>query len=58
MIKNKCYLCGRKIIGIRYCWLLVFYNLENLVPLCQECNLSVDKQIIDNLDYFYKVAKK
>lgn len=46
----KCDLCNRK-ANIKYIWNLNFYNLKCL-NVCEECDMSMEEQIWDNLIYF------
>lgn len=57
MAKNECDLCKRKIKGKRIGWILLFYNLKSL-NICQECDMSIQEQIFDELTYFDKLYKK
>ena len=54
--KVKCELCGRQLGKKTISWWLVFYNLKSFT-ICEECNLSVDEQIVENLDYFWRLKQ-
>jgi hypothetical protein len=53
----KCDLCKREIGRKRFGWVLVFYNLKN-IHVCEECDMSINEQIVDNLDYFWNNEEK
>ena len=57
IMENKCDLCEREIGKKRFTWILLFYNLESLT-ICEECNMSINEQIYDNLDYFWNNEEK
>jgi len=53
----ECDLCKRNIRKYSNIWCLAFYYLKCLC-VCQECNLSIESQIWDNLKYFKLTEEK
>jgi hypothetical protein len=51
---KRCQLCKRLIKGIEYTLILKMFNLENIGPTCEECHLSINEQVFENLNDFYK----
>jgi len=56
---GKCDLCKRSFnempLGITY--ILIFYGMDSL-RVCKECELSLEKQIHENLIYIWENAKQ
>ena len=46
---NNCSICNRKLNKKISNWYLKLIGYENIINLCEECDLSLDSQIVDLL---------
>jgi len=64
-MKINCKLCGREIkkdpdtkIVNSISWILKHYDLKNLGPVCEECDLSIMEQSLDICDWAWKIKQE
>ena len=53
-----CSICKRKLGNKRFSWINGFVGIQDITPVCEECNKSVDEQICDLIDEFKSMEDK
>jgi hypothetical protein len=53
-MNNKCSICEREIKGMQHNWINSLVGIQDIVMICEECNLSVDEQLINLIEDFKK----
>jgi len=54
---KECIICKRKIGKDSFNWILGFYYLKSLSPICRECDMCLNEQIFEILEWRIKELK-